>query len=155
MLATRPRLRTAQAARTAPPGPFYLLAPSPTPLQQRRAAAARLAAEAPPGPEASPTPRPATLGATAPAPTTTPVPVTPTAPKAFDPYDDTILPTELRRFVGVATLALIITLGLCFVAASWITSRCRLKHGGPLGVAEGPLTLLAESLRNNLAPAND
>ncbi|WBR14239.1 hypothetical protein pkur_cds_64 [Pandoravirus kuranda] len=78
------------------------------------------------------------------------VPSAPVVPRPPGPYDDTILPAELRRFAAVAAVVLFITAALCFWASSAATSRCRVRYGGPLGVPEGPVIRIVESLRSNI-----
>ncbi|AVK76754.1 hypothetical protein pmac_cds_66 [Pandoravirus macleodensis] len=78
------------------------------------------------------------------------IPSVPVLPRPLGPYDDTILPAELRRFAVVAAVVLFITVALCFWASSVATSRCRVRYGGPLGVPEGPVTRVVESLRSNI-----
>lgn len=69
------------------------------------------------------------------------------------PYSDTILPVELRRFAAIAAVVILVTAGLCFWASSAATSRCRVRYGGPLGVAEGPVTRIVEDLRGGIIAA--
>jgi len=67
-----------------------------------------------------------------------------------NPYNDAILPRELRHFVLVASVLIGLTAILCFVATTWLTSRCRVRYGGPLGVAEGPVETAVESLTTTI-----
>jgi hypothetical protein len=81
------------------------------------------------------------------------VPSSPVSPHPPGPYDDTILPLELRRFAVIAAVVILVTAGLCFWASTVATSRCRVRYGGPLGVPEGPVTRIVENLRGSIIAA--
>ncbi|AGO82060.1 hypothetical protein pdul_cds_138 [Pandoravirus dulcis] len=130
-----------------PPGPLSLL-PQPSDGQGEDTVFGSPAPLSPLGPVAPPgAPRPSGMTADG-VPSLVPAPRRPSGP-----YNDTILPLELRRFAAIAAVILLVTAGLCFWASSVATSRCRVRYGGPLGVVEGPVTRIVEDLRGGIIAA--
>ncbi|AVK74520.1 hypothetical protein pqer_cds_98 [Pandoravirus quercus] len=136
-----------QQALQAPPGPLSLLPPVSNGAQDNDGVFGSPAPISPLGPVAPPDPsRPSGMAPDG-------IPSTPARRQPSGPYNDTILPLELRRFAAIAAIVLLVTAGLCFWASSAATSRCRMRYGGPLGVAEGPVTRIVEDLRGSIIAA--
>lgn len=135
----------APTQRQPPPGPLSLMPPPPQPGR----GVVDTGDTTPAAAAAAPAVRPSGV-AHASGMVSDGVPSVPIVPRPPGPYDDTILPVELHRFAVVATVVLFITIALCFWASSVATSRCRVRYGGPLGVPEGPVIRIVESLRSNI-----
>ncbi|AGO83542.1 hypothetical protein psal_cds_105 [Pandoravirus salinus] len=144
----QPPYQQQQQTLQAPPGPLSLLPPASNNGQGDDGVFGSPAPLSPLGPVAPPSGplRPSGM-------TPDGVPSAPVVPHPPGPYGDTILPLELRRFAAVAAVVLLVTVGLCFWASSAATSRCRMRYGGPLGVAEGPVTRIVENLRGGIIAA--